>query len=147
MEFFVGVVDRVAVFVIDLRPAGEAGFDDVAKIVKRNLFLEIGDKLRPFGAGADEAHLAPEDIDDLGQFVDAGVAEEFPYFGDAVVIFLGEFRAIFFGINFHCAEFYDSEFSIVFTDSFLAVENRAVVLIFNCSGDKWAENDRRNGQY
>ena len=52
------VLDARAVGVADLRPAGQAGPDDVALAVERNLPRELPDELRPLGPRSDQAHVA-----------------------------------------------------------------------------------------
>lgn len=62
-----------AIFAIDLPPTGEAWGEAKASFV----FFLVAVKLF-WGAGsrADEAHFAAEDIDELGEFIEAGQAEE-----------------------------------------------------------------------
>ena len=56
----------------------------------------FGDFILNDGPWADETHFTLEDVEQLGQFVEAGLAQEGPAFGDAWVIFQFEFRFPFF---------------------------------------------------
>src|SRR5262249_54205317 len=62
--------------VIHLRPARDAGPDEVLLHVARDALPELADELGSFGAGADERHLTPEDVEQLRQLVEAVAAEE-----------------------------------------------------------------------
>ena len=56
---------------VDLGEAGETRLDQMAHLVKRHFFFKCLNKLRSFRTRADEAHIAPEHIPKLGQFVNA----------------------------------------------------------------------------
>ena len=62
-EFMRGVLDAFAIRVIDLRPAGEAGFGEVAQVVSWQDILIIIDADSPLGAGTDETHVAPHNVE------------------------------------------------------------------------------------
>src|SRR5918912_2127514 len=55
---------------VDLRPPGDAGLDAVAVLVAADAPLEQLDELRALGARPDNAHLAAQDVEELGQLVD-----------------------------------------------------------------------------
>ena len=46
------------------------------------------------GADADHAHIAPEHVEELGEFVEAGLAEESTDFGDAWIVFAFELEVV-----------------------------------------------------
>src|SRR3954469_18880203 len=52
------VLHAGAVRIIDLRPAGDAGLHEMSKMVAGNFLLISLDEAVPFGARADEAHVA-----------------------------------------------------------------------------------------
>src|ERR1044071_189630 len=72
------VLDRRAVGVLNLRPARQAGRDEVALLVEGNLLCELFDEVRPFGARADEVHLAAQDVPELRYLVHANLAYHAP---------------------------------------------------------------------
>src|SRR5208337_2871394 len=55
------VLDAGAVAVVNLRPPGDPGLHQVAEVIAWNVALVLAHQPVPFRAGADEAHLAPED--------------------------------------------------------------------------------------
>ena len=61
----------VAVFIADLGPAGDAGAHAVALPVVGDLLVQRFDELGALGAGADDRHLAAEDVEELRQFIEA----------------------------------------------------------------------------
>src|SRR5438874_11168789 len=68
---------RVAqVAAIDLGEAGDAGADTVPLLVAGNLALELLNEAGALGARADDAHLAAQDVDELRDLVQAGLAEQ-----------------------------------------------------------------------
>ena len=75
-QFLDGVLQVLAVAVVHLRPAGDAGADEVPQVVVRDLFFVDLGALRPFSAGADQAHLAAQDVPKLGEFVEPGAAQD-----------------------------------------------------------------------
>src|SRR3546814_4994692 len=72
------ILDRGAIRIIDLRPAGDPRLHHVALGIIRQPGFEILDELRPFGARADEAHLALEHAPRLRQLVDPELADAPP---------------------------------------------------------------------
>ena len=66
--FFDGVLAAQAV---DLGPAGDAGFDPMPFEVVGHPAAELFDEMRTFGARAYEAHVPPEDVPELREFVPA----------------------------------------------------------------------------
>src|SRR3954468_19167531 len=70
-ELLARILDRGAIGIVDLRPAGDARLHHVALGIIIELLLEILDELRAFWAWADKAHLALQNRPGLGQFVDA----------------------------------------------------------------------------
>src|SRR3989442_1713867 len=63
---------------VDLRPAGDARLHLVAEHVAGHPPAELLDEAWALGARADEAHLAPQDVPELGQLVEAPAPEERP---------------------------------------------------------------------
>src|SRR5439155_13396296 len=57
-------------------PAGDARLDAVAVAVAVHVALEELDEVRSLGARADQAHVASDYVQQLGQLVQRGAAEE-----------------------------------------------------------------------
>ena len=117
------------IFSIDLRITGEAGLGLEAQSELGEFLFILSSNLRAFRAGTDDAHLPLEDVDQLGEFVDADRADEVADRGDAVIVFAGRETGdtVFFRIHAHAAEFEDVEFSAVLGQALLAVEGGSSV--------------------
>ena len=81
-EFVPGIIYVLPVRVVDLSPAGEAGFDEVSEVIKRKLLFVKFDADGPFRPGADETHVAFEDVEELGDLIDPGASEKMAEAGD-----------------------------------------------------------------
>ena len=81
----------------------------MAQAVEGDFLLQFLDEFRAFRARSDEAHFPFEHVPQLGQFVDAGLADDFPHLGDARVGFHGPDSTVFLGVGTHGAEFVDGE--------------------------------------
>lgn len=95
LDFNLGFVFVAGIALGNLRPAGKAGFDDVAVAVKRDAALELIDKIFLLGARADQTHVALQDIEKLRQLVQAGFADKAADAGDARVALLRQAGAVF----------------------------------------------------
>ena len=86
-----GVVDIASS--AGLPHAGDAGEDGVVLLdispIPRNFLLDDG-------TGSDEAHFAFEDVQELGQLIEAGLSEEGAALGDAGIVLQFEFPIPFF---------------------------------------------------
>src|SRR5690606_6782408 len=109
LELLAELVDRGGVLVLRLRPAGEAWLHGEPEGELRDLPLDPGDVLRALRARADDRHVAAEDVPELRQLVDAGLAHEAADAGDAGVVLRGELGSGGFGIGPHGAELVDAE--------------------------------------
>ena len=98
----------------DLPEAGEAGFD--AQAAAMGKVAEPFDFIHREGTLTDEAHIAVQDIQELGEFIEAVFAEEPANGGDAGVVcnledrtahFVHGFELMFIllGVGYHGAEF------------------------------------------
>src|SRR3984893_14264788 len=87
---FLFVVDFAAP-AIDLRPAGDAGLDAMTREITVDGFVEqlaLQLALHRVGTRADQREVALEyDVEELRQFVEAGLADEAADAGDAAVVF------------------------------------------------------------
>src|SRR5581483_2916624 len=66
----------IAAPAVYLRPASDAHLQAMPRGVKRQIPAELLDKMRPFGAGPYQAHIAPKHIEQLRQFVQPSEAQE-----------------------------------------------------------------------
>lgn len=101
----------VASQAVDLGPAGHAGFDEVAREVVRNLAGEAVGVVGAFGARADEAHVAAQDVPELGKFVEVPAAHPGADAQEAGVVGGGALREVVGGggVGAHAAEFPHAE--------------------------------------
>ena len=125
LEFDQGVLYGGAIALFDQAPAGHAWFDGVTDAVEGDVCGQFIDEFGALGAGADGAHFAFEDVQELGEFVYVGFAQEFADAGDAVIVFLGPDGAVPFGFGDHGAEFVHPERAPAFANSLLGVEDGA----------------------
>jgi hypothetical protein len=118
--------------------------------------IDLGDER---GARADEAHVAEEDVDQLGKLVNAGAAEEAADAGDAGIVlhledgaahFIKGLEGGFFllGVNDHGAEFEEAEAAAIHADAFLDEKDGAAALEPDGGGhgeEERAEQEEENG--
>src|SRR5690606_15894699 len=87
---------------------------------------KLFDDLRPLGARSDKVHLAPDDVQDLGQFVQMRPAEEAADRRDTTVLLARpDGAAQVLGVLAHRAELVDREDTAVEAHPALAIEARA----------------------
>jgi len=127
-EFAESVLEVCSVGVVDLRPAGDAGFEEVAKVVAGDGGFVVADEFVPLGAWADHTHVAEEDVEELGEFVESAGAQEASDAGDAGVGGLGVFIArLLGGAAAHGAQFVEFEGAAVLADAGLGEEDGAAI--------------------
>src|SRR5208283_797852 len=85
-ELALGVVKVGTVRIVHLRPAGDAGFHEVAEMVAGDLPFIAPHEFAPFRPGPDQAHIAPQDVPELGYFVEPGRAQPAAHARDARVM-------------------------------------------------------------
>jgi len=111
----------VAAQAVDLRPAGHAGFHEVSWQVVRDDGGELVDVVRAFGARADEAHVAAEDVPKLREFVDVPVADKGADAEQAGVVGAGAdgVAVVGVGVGRHAAEFVEGKGRVARADACL----------------------------
>ena len=126
-QLFIGI--RV-VLAVDLGITGEAGFDLETELKVRKELIVLLRDLRPFRSGSHHAHVALQDVPELGQFVQATLAYEAADRRDAVVLVPGgeAGHAVFLGIRAHAAELIDGELSPVLGEAHLLIDGGAAVI-------------------
>lgn len=133
-------VDAQVVAAVGLRQTGDAGADAVAAaLVGGHVFVVVG---HPW-AWADERHLAADDVDELGQFVQREAAEDFARSGHAVLCR----TVVDVVVGGHGAEFHAHEVVAAQTGASLAVKHGAARVKFDDNGDDsehWREQDEQD---
>src|SRR5262245_21818149 len=96
------VFDAGAVRVAHLCPAGQSGTNHVPLAVERNLLAQLLDELGPLRPGADEAHVARDDVPQLRQLVETRASDEAPDPRHARIVLLGPYgTSAGFGVLAH----------------------------------------------
>ena len=95
--------------------------------------------LRPLGTGAYDAHITLEDVEDLGQLIDAGRTDHTAHLGDPGVMGGGHHGAVLFRVGDHAAELEDLKFPAPQGQPLLLVEYRAAIL--DLDGDGHDQHD------
>jgi hypothetical protein len=100
------------------------------------------------GAGTYDAHMPNQHIEELGYFVQVGIAKEAAYSCDAGIV-IGCLFGIGFGVDVHGAELEAGERSSKETHSFLDEENRAARVELDQDkkdGEEPAEDEKNDEQ-
>ena len=108
---------------VDLGPAGDAGLDEVAHHVLLDDVGVLFGVLQHVGTRTDDGHVAAEDVDELGQLVDAGLADELAYPRLAGIMERG-LQAVGIGIDPHGTELVAPELTAVEPRTLLPEEDR-----------------------
>lgn len=130
------VVGGGVVLAVDLSVAGEAAFGLEPQVPFGHFFGVLSGNFGAFGSGPYDGHIPFQDVQQLGQFVEADSPDEPAHPGDPGIVFAGAEpgHTIFFGIHAHAAEFQDGEDFSVFGKPFLAVEDVSPVGDFDGHG-------------
>ena len=111
--------DRVPA--VHLRPAGDAGEHRQAPPLERCVALQL---VRETGPGADQAHLAAHDVDQLRRLVEAEAAKETSHTGDArIVLEAQDAGALLLGADDHGSKLDEGKRHGVPADALLHVEH------------------------
>lgn len=123
------VVGSRVVLAEHLRVAGQASLGLQAQAELGHVLLVFGGDLGALRAGTHKAHLTLEDVDQLGQLVQAAGTDDVSHAGDARIVFAGghDRAAVFFGVHAHASEFDDPELPAVLCQAGLPVERGAAV--------------------
>jgi hypothetical protein len=127
---------------VDLRPAGDPRLDGEAAALAIRVLVDLDRDGRP---RADDRHLALEDVDQVGDLVERGAAQQGADARDARVA-LGdrEARAHVLGAADHRAQLEDVELAAVLADAALAVDR--VALALQADRDHREQEERRGEQ-
>ncbi|MPN31307.1 hypothetical protein SDC9_178781 [bioreactor metagenome] len=91
--------------------------------VERDGFLELLDKMRQFRSRAYKAHFSAEHVEELRQFVDAGLADKAAEAGLARVV-VGRPGGVFLAVDAHGAKLIHLEQLFIFADAVLTEDDR-----------------------
>src|SRR3990170_1243173 len=110
LELFPCFFKGPAVHELDLRPSGQSGLQRVSERVKRDHPLQLLHELRPFRPGSDEIQVAPDHVEQFGQFVDP-VHPEYPAHAGypRIVFFRPPGNVVYFRVVLHGSELVDSK--------------------------------------
>ena len=112
-----------------LRQPGNPGPHPQPFAELRQLALDPRGELRALRSRSDQAHLAPEDVDDLGQLVEVEASQHAAEAGAArVALASPDGSGAGLGVGHHGAELEDGEHPAPGPEPALAVEHRAAVL-------------------
>ena len=134
------------VFAVYLGIAGKAGFDLEAELEVRELLVILLRNLRPLGAGADNRHVALEDIHKLRQLIQAALADNAPDGRYAGIVYAGGEAgdAVLLGIDAHGAELDDLELAAVLCQPGLLIEDGTAVIQLDRQGGKQHKRTEQN---
>ena len=119
-----------------LSPASDSRLHEVPELVVRDFFHVLILKVLPDRTGTHDAHLAPEHIEELGQLVHPGAAENAANSGDPGISLFGPPGAVLFGVCNHGAELKAGVLPAVAAHALLDVEDRTGRVEFDGDGDK-----------
>src|SRR5439155_22935105 len=140
--------DGRAVRVAHLGPPRQAGFDTVAHVIERNLLGQHRHELGSFGPRPDEAHLAFQDVQELGQFIDPRASEETPNARYARIVDACPARlAIHLRVLRHAAELKQRELGASRTDPLLSIDDRLAVFQHDEDGGQQHDGERDHEQH
>ena len=122
------IVNRRAVVIAHLRPAGEPWFDTVAHGVEGNVAGQLVDKIGALRARTDQTHVPRQDIAELRQLVDTQLADHPADTRHPIIIGTRPARlAVTLGVVAHAAKLDDLEQAAIKTNPLLPVEYREPV--------------------
>ena len=143
LQLFVGV--RV-VLPVDLGVAREARLDLEAELELGQVFFILARDLRALRPGSDDGHVALQDVDKLGQLVQAAGADKVAHRRDArVPVAGGKPRdAVLLRVNTHRAELDDLKLPAVLREAHLLVKDRAAVVGLDQDGRQQEKGTQHN---
>src|SRR2546429_4292020 len=101
---------RIAAPTVHLGPASHASFDPMSQHIAWDALTKFLNQNGPFRAWSHQAHVALEDIPELGQFIQTQPPQERAQRGAAWIVLLGPHRAgLAFSIVAHGAKFHHAK--------------------------------------
>ena len=123
------VIGRSIVLSVHLRVTGQTGFCLKAQGEFRQIFLIFRRDFRALRTRSHQRHFPPENINQLGQFIDPEAADYAPHGRNARVLFPGgeAGNTVFFRVYPHTAEFQNVKALSILCHSLLTVQSGAAV--------------------
>ena len=130
------------VLAVDLGIAGQPGLDLQPQLEIRHSPVILLRDLRPLRSGADDAHIANQDVPELGQLIQPAFPDDPAHRRDPVVVIAGAQpgNAVLFRVHAHGPELDDLEKLAVLGQPDLLIEDRAAVI--GLDGDGRDQKDR-----
>src|SRR5438552_313130 len=94
-----------------LSPPRQSGRNQMPQFIMWNLLTELFDKLRPLGPGADQRHVAAQDVDQLWQLIEPSASKKCPHTCYAGIPMTCPHRAVSLGVLSHRPEFENPKWS------------------------------------
>src|SRR2546430_16933544 len=141
------VLVTLAVRVIHLRPARDAGFHQVPKMIKWDCLLISLGALAPLRPRSNQADVSFERVPKLRQLIEAKFPQPTPHRRHTTIAFSRVNVLVRFIAASHCSEFEKNEPSSVTADSFLSEKNRTAVLDPYKQSDKHQERNANDQCY
>ena len=140
------IIGRGIILAVDLRIAGQTRLCLKAQAEFRNFAFVLAGNFGALRSGADHAHAAAEDIEQLRQFIQPARAEHAADRRDSIIIFTGGKArdAILFGVGAHASEFQNVKRAAILGEPLLSVKYGAAVLRLYRDGD--AQHQRAGDQ-
>src|SRR2546430_7425795 len=113
-------------------------------LVIRNLFRELRNEMWPLRSRTDKVHIAPQNVPELRNLIDADFANDAPHARHAIVAVAGPNGTVLFRICAHRAELHQRERSTVLTNAFLLVENWSARIDLDQNGGSHPDRQRKN---
>src|SRR6476620_43773 len=141
------VLVTLAVWVIYLRPARDARFHQVPKMIKWDCLLIAFGALAPLRAWTNQADVSFERIPQLRQLIESKFPQPTPQRRHTTIVFSRVNVLVRFIGGSHCSEFEKNEPSSVTADSFLPEKHRAAILDPDEQSDKQKERSANDQCY
>src|SRR5262245_56187596 len=110
---------------VNLGPAGHPAGNGMAEFVIAHGMTELFDEDGALGPGTDQAHIAPQDVEELGQFVEVGVPQPVADAGASAVMIRRPDRPGFtLCITSHAPELDDTKPPTPLSHPLLGIEDR-----------------------
>src|ERR1700733_2780428 len=124
LQFFIGILEAVAIGIHDLRPAGYPRFYVVPEIEEGDLLPQPIHEVRPFRTWAYETHVAHENVDQLRKLIQVKSAQDTANRGSPLVVLAPPHGSgIELGILTHGTELVQGESLSIQAHTFLPEQN------------------------
>ena len=127
---------RIATPAMDLSISGQSRAHKVPNIIEPMFLAKLGGELGPFGTWPHNAHVAPKDIPELRQFIQAKSPKYQTKSGASrIVRYRPDRTVVFFGVEAHCPECDYRKTAPLKAHPNLSIEDWSAVLQLDSGGD------------